>query len=392
MDLISKKTEAISNEIVNIRRDFHQHPELGLQEIRTGNIVEGYLKQCGLEVRRCHETGVIGILRGKKKGPALLMRADMDALPVSEETDLEYKSVNKGIMHACGHDAHTAILLGAAKLLSEMKNELCGTITFVFQPNEENVGALEMIEQGAMKEPEIDACMALHVWNQLPLGVIGISDGPTMAGMYHFELEIHGKGGHTANPHEAKDPVIAAAAVIQGVQSIQTREVNALSEPMVIMFGTVNAGTVSNVIPEKISLGGTLRYLSSGDDTGENSPRGRFERVVAGICAAHNVSYDLNFSIGHPTLVNDPSMAESVRELATEKLTTPLETRPMVTLAGEDFSEFACRAPSVFYFLGAGIPGRENYPHHHPCFEIDERVIPMGVEMHVRAALRFLNA
>lgn len=392
MDSISEKTAAISDEIVNIRRDLHQHPELGLKEVRTGNIVSDYLKECGLEVKRCHVTGVVAVLRGAKPGPALLMRADMDALPVNEETDLEFKSVNEGIMHACGHDAHTAILLGAAKLLSEMKEDICGTITFVFQPNEENIGALAMIEQGAMDTPKIDACMGIHVWNQLPLGVIGISNGPTMAGMYHFELDIHGKGGHTANPHEAKDPVIAAAGIIQGVQSIQTREVNALSEPMVIMFGTVNAGTVSNVIPEKVSLGGTLRYLSSGDDEGENSPRGRFERVVAGICAAHNVTYDLNFSMGHPTLVNDHDLAENVREIAAEELTTPLEIRPMVTLAGEDFSEFACRAPSVFYFLGAGIPGRDNPPHHHPCFEIDERVIPTGVEMHVRAALRFLNS
>lgn len=391
MDVVSQAVADAKDEIVNLRRDFHQHPELGLEEERTGSIVADYLSACGMEVRRCNKTGVVGLLRGDKPGPALLMRADMDALPVKEETALDFKSVNEGVMHACGHDAHTAILLVAAKILSGMKDKIAGTITFVFEPNEEDVGALDMIKEGAMENPKVDACMGLHVWNQLPFGVLGISKGPTMAGMYHFDLKIRGKGGHTANPHDAVDPVLASAAIVQSVQSIQTREIDALHEPLVIMFGTIHGGTVSNVIPEEVTMGGTVRYLSSAATDTEDSPIAKFERVVAGVCAAHGVEYDLDFFSGHPSLVNDAEMAEMVSGLASDKLETPLEVRPMVTLAGEDFSEFACRAPSVFYFLGAGIPDAVNHPHHHPRFDIDERVLPVGVEMHVRAALQYFG-
>lgn len=391
MDVVSQAVADAKDEIVNLRRDFHQHPELGLEEERTGSIVADYLSACGMEVRRCNKTGVVGLLRGDRPGPALLMRADMDALPVKEETALDFKSVNEGVMHACGHDAHTAILLVAAKILSGMKDKIAGTITFVFEPNEEDVGALDMIKEGAMENPKVDACMGLHVWNQLPFGVLGISKGPTMAGMYHFDLKIRGKGGHTANPHDAVDPVLASAAIVQSVQSIQTREIDALHEPLVIMFGTIHGGTVSNVIPEEVTLGGTVRYLSSAATDTEDSPIAKFERVVAGVCAAHGVEYDLDFFSGHPSLVNDAEMTEMVSGLASDKLETPLEVRPMVTLAGEDFSEFACRAPSVFYFLGAGIPDAVNHPHHHPRFDIDERVLPVGVEMHVRAALQYFG-
>lgn len=391
MDVISEKVAALKDEIVNLRRDFHQHPELGMQEERTGAIVADYLAECGLEVRRCNKTGVVGVLHGAKPGPALLMRADMDALPVTEETGLDFESVNEGVMHACGHDAHTAILLVAAKVLSGMTDRINGTITFVFEPNEEDVGALDMIREGVMESPETDACMGLHVWNQLPLGVLGVSEGPIMAGMHHFELTVHGKGGHTANPQDAVDPIIAAASIIQMIQTIQTREVDALKEPLVIMFGSIHGGTVSNVISEKVTMGGTVRYLSTAADDSEDSPRGKFERVVAGVCAAHGVEYDLEFSSGHPTLVNDDGLTDMVRDLAGEELDGSLEVQPMVTLAGEDFSEFACRAPSVFYFLGAGKPDGANHPHHHPRFDIDEGVLPLGVEMHVRSALRYFE-
>ncbi len=391
MDINRMISEA-KDEVVALRRDFHQHPELGLEEWRTSEKVVDYLAGRGFAISRANVTGVVGLLRGDRPGPTLMLRADMDALPIQEETDLPFKSVHKGLMHACGHDAHTAMLLSAAGVLSKLRERIAGNIKFLFEPNEENVGALAMIQEGVLDNPRVDACMGLHVWTPLRTGRIGLCAGPVMAGMEHFELVISGRGGHTAAPHSAIDPVLAAAAVIQGVQLIQTREVDALKGPAVIMFGKIQGGTASNVIPDSVSLSGTLRYLFEGSQDNPQNPRKRFIEVVDHICAAHRVSHELNFVYGHPSLVNDADMTELVRAVAAGGLSSQPHIEPLVTLAGEDFSEFAARVPSVFYFLGAGPETVENpFPHHHPRFEIDERVLPLGVEMHVKTALKFFE-
>ncbi len=389
---VSKLVAEFSDEVIELRRDFHRHPELGLEEHRTSERVVSYLKDCGLEVCRMNKTGVVGLLRGDQSGPTLLLRADMDALPIQEETDVPFKSTNPGVMHACGHDAHTAMLLVAAKILAGLKQQLRGNIKFVFEPNEENVGALAMIEEGLLDNPRVDAGLGLHIWTPLQSGQIGITEGPVMAGMEHFKLVVKGRGGHTASPQSAIDPIITAAGIIQGVQSIQTREIDVLKEPTIIMFGRIQGGTASNVIPDSVTLEGTLRFLFEGDPQSEDNPKRRFERVVANICGAHRAAYELSFLYGHPTLVNHREMAALVQEVAARELDPAPEIVSFGSLAGEDFSEFAARVPAAFYFLGTGNPAKQtDFPHHHPRFNIDESVLASGIEMHVRGALTFFK-
>jgi len=391
--VIAKQVAEYTDELIELRRDFHRHPELGLEEHRTGEKVVSYLKDCGLEVSRLNRTGVVGLLRGARPGPTLLLRADMDALPIQEENDLPYKSINPGVMHACGHDAHTAMLLVAARILTSLKQQLPGNIKFVFEPNEENVGALAMIEEGLLENPRVDACLGLHIWTPLQSGQIGITEGPVMAGMEHFKLVVKGRGGHTATPQSAIDPILAAAAIIQGVQCIQTREIDVLKEPTIIMFGRIQGGTASNVIPDSVTLEGTMRYLYEGDPQSDDSPKKRFERIVSNLCAAHRAEYELSFLYGHPTLINHREMAALVQAVAGTELEPAPEIISFVSLAGEDFSEFAARVPSTFYFLGTGNPDRQtDFPHHHPRFNIDEDVLTVGIEMHVRGALAFFNS
>lgn len=388
---ISRHLLRYKDELIALRRDFHQHPELGMQEFRTAEKVADYLNACGMEVERMNVTGVVGLLRGGHPGPTLLLRADMDALPIQEENEMPHKSVNDGVMHACGHDAHTAMLMVAAKILAGVKETLKGNIKFVFEPNEENVGALAMIKEGVMENPRVDACMGLHVWNQIAMGKVGITPGPVMAGMEHFDLTIKGRGGHTATPQSAIDPILAAAAVIQGVQVIQTREIDVQKEPALIMFGKIQGGTASNVIPDSVVLSGTMRYLFDGPDESPDNPKKRLERVVSHICAAHRAEYILDFLYGHPTLVNHPEMTDLIRSVASSALAPSPEIISFVTLAGEDFSEFAARAPGVFCFVGAGKSGKKNYPHHHPCFDFDEEAMQTGTELFVHGALHFFE-
>ena len=236
MDKIKKRIAELNNELVELRRDFHRHPELGFEEHRTAEVVEQYLQNLGLSPQRMTKTGVVAMLEGSKPQPVLLLRADMDALPVEEENDVAYKSMNSGVMHACGHDAHMAMLLVAAKILSENRSEIPGTIKFVFQPNEEIAGAIHMIADGVLENPAVDAAMGIHVWTPIPSGKIAISPGPVMGGMDVFKVTIHGKGGHTGVPEDAVDPVLAAANVIQTAQMIQTREISHLKST-IIMFG-----------------------------------------------------------------------------------------------------------------------------------------------------------
>lgn len=389
---ISEEVRKLSPELIELRRDFHRHPELGLEEVRTGALVAEYLENLGMSVVRMNRTGVVGLLQGERPGPTIMLRADMDALPVTEETGLPFQSENKSVMHACGHDAHTAMLMTAAKILAGMQESLQGNIKFVFEPNEENVGALAMIREGVMESPRVDACMGIHVWTPLPTGQIGLCAGCVMAGMEHFDLVIKGRGGHTAAPHSAIDPVLTAAAVIQAVQVIQTREVDALKEPTLIMFGKIEGGTASNVIPDTVNLTGTMRYMFEGPEDSPDNPKQRFERIVAGICEAYRSGYDLSFLYGHPTLVNHPEMTEIIEYAATREISPAPKLVPTVTLAGEDFSEFACRVPGALCFLGAGKAGPgQPFPHHHPGFDIDEEALPTGVELYVRSALAFFE-
>lgn len=391
MDEIKKEVESLERELISLRRDFHMHPELGYEEVRTSQIVFDYLKELGLEVKRVAKTGVVALLKGDKPGKTVMLRADMDALPQNEKTDLPFASVNKGIMHACGHDGHTAMLMVAAKILSNHKDQLNGNVKLVFQPNEEEAGALDMINEGVLEQPKVDAAFGIHLWTPLKSGEVGLAEGPVMSAMEEFKLEIIGRSGHTGSPHTAIDPIIASANIIQSLQSIQTREINPLS-PIAIMVGKIVGGTGTNIIADKVEIGGTIRFLFEDEEIEKKALLEKFERVIKGISDAMNVEYKLQFIPSNSSLLNDGKMVPYIRKASIATFGVDDNFVEYRCMAGEDFSEFSQRVPSVFYFLGVGNPEKNTeYPHHHEKFDIDEDILKYGVEMHVRSAIDFLS-
>jgi len=389
-EIIKKQVADLNDELINLRRDFHMHPELSFEEWRTSKVVLDYLNSLGLEVKGgIAKTGVVGILRGKKAGGTILLRADMDALPIQEENEVSYKSINEGKMHACGHDGHTAMLLVAAKVLCQHKDQINGNIKFVFQPAEETAGARFMIEEGVLEDPHVDAALGIHLETSLKSGEIGITAGPIMAGADYFKLTIEGKGGHTGYPHSSIDPIMAAANVITTAQIIQTREIDVLKRTILIAFGRIEGGVAPNTIPGKVELGGTVRYLHRSAEEEEK----KFERIIAGVCEAHGTKYELKFMPSNRSLSNDSKMVKLVRSVAQKLVPRNHIVSDIRSMGGEDFSEFASKVPSAFYFIGTGNEEKEtNYPHHHPRFNIDEDTLSMGVEMHVGTALAYLSS
>jgi amidohydrolase len=388
---IPEQIETVRDELVALRRDFHKHPELGFEEYRTAKVIESYLQDLGLTPQRMAKTGVVALLEGSRPGPVLMLRADMDALPVSEENELEYKSQNPGVMHACGHDAHMAMLLVAAKVLSNNKSAIAGTIKVVFQPNEEIAGALRMVEEGVLDHPRVDAVMGLHVWTPVESGKIGITAGPVMGGLDVFKMTILGKGGHTGVPEDAVDPVIAAANLIQTVQTIQTREISNLRST-IIMFGKIAAGTKSNIIPDKVEMEGSIRFLYKGGPDSTEQPTERFVRISEQVCRTHRCTCEIDITHENIPLINDPQMTALARRTAEAVFGGKDAVIDNVTIASEDFSEFSARVPGVFMFLGAGNEKkRTTFSHHNPRFNIDEDVLLNGVAMLVHGALNYFN-
>ncbi|MFW5790713.1 MAG: M20 metallopeptidase family protein [Bacillota bacterium] len=389
---IKEEIKELEPELIKLRRDFHKHPELGWEEVRTAGIVAEYLRELGLEVTEgVSKTGVVGLLRGEKPGKTLLLRADMDALPVEEENDFEYKSQNEGLMHACGHDGHTAMLLVAAKILSRKTDEIAGNIKFVFQPNEETEAARFMIEEGVMEDPKVDAAMGIHLWTPIESGKIGLAPEAVMGGLYEFEIIIKGKGGHTSAPHLSKDPIIAGTNIIQQAQIIQTREIDPM-KATTIVFGQFQAGNATNIIPEKAHLKGTIRYLYQGGRNTDEKPRRRLERIVAGVCNTSDLEYEIKYPATSSPVYNDPELVLDLEEIAAKVAGGTENLTEYRCLAGEDFGEFSTYVPSVFYFVGTGNAEKgTDYPHHHPKFDIDEDTLKTGVEMHVRSALNYLK-
>jgi amidohydrolase len=391
MDKIKQRIAELNKELLNLRRDFHKHPELGFEEHRTAGVVENYLKNLELHPQRMTKTGVVALLEGSKPHPVLMLRADMDALPVEEKNQVAYKSENKGVMHACGHDAHMAMLLVAAKILSENKSNISGTIKFVFQPNEEIAGAIHMIEDGVLENPTVDAVMGIHIWTPVASGKIAVTAGPVMAGLDVFKVTIHGKGGHTGVPEDAVDPVIAAANVIQTVQIIQTREISNLKST-VIMFGKIAGGTKSNIIPDKVQLEGSIRFLYPGGSGSEEQPSERLIRIVEQVCKTHRCTCEIDIVHENIPLINHDEMVKIAKETAAEVFGDKKCLIDNQTIASEDFSEFSSRVPGVFMFLGTGNEKKGSHiSHHNPCFDIDEDTMPAGVEMHVKGALNFFK-
>jgi amidohydrolase len=381
----------IGPQVVADRRYLHQHPELGYQEENTARFVAERLRELGIETTTgVAKTGVVGLLRGAQPGKTVLLRADMDALPITELNDIPYKSLNPGVMHACGHDSHTAMLLGVAKLLAARQGEIKGIVKFVFQPSEEAApgGAKPMIDEGVLENPHVDAAFGVHIGQDLPVGTIGVCTGPTNAASDGFIATIKGVGGHAARPHSCVDPVVVAAACITALQSLVSREVNPLRQA-VITVGSMHAGTVSNVIPETCELRATIRTFD--EDTRKLLSR-RIPALVQGIAAAMQGSAEVDYSFGYPTLVNDRAMADLVRAVARD-LVPPdklLDIEP--GMGAEDMAYFLQQAPGCFFRVGSRNEERGLiYGHHHPRFDIDEDALPVGVAALTAIALRFLG-
>jgi len=380
----------LKDELVALRRDFHMHPELGFQEVRTSKIVGDYLESLGLEVKRgVGGTGVVGLLRDKGKGKTVMLRADMDALPVHELNDVSYKSQSDGVMHACGHDGHTAMLLIAAKILVKHKDEIKGNIKFVFQPCEETMpgGAKAMIDDGVLENPHVNAAFGIHLTSSVPTGRIGIREGAMMAAGDKFVVDVMGKGGHGAKPHLTVDPIVISSYVIQALQTIVSREVNPI-EAIVLTIGEIEGGTAFNVIPSDVRFTGTVRTFN--ESLHKEIPT-RMERIIKGVCQAFRAQYKLDYQAGVPALVNDSAKAKLVKSIA-EKVVGKEHIVDYQTMGYDDVSYFLQEVPGAYYVIGSGNKDRgTDYPHHNPRFNIDEDSLPIGAEMHIRVALGFLR-
>lgn len=388
---LKQKIAIFEDEMIELRRDFHRNPELGYEEYRTSKIVREYLEALGMEVSIVTKTGVVGLLKGNEDGPTVLLRADMDALLQDEQTGVDYASEIPGKMHACGHDGHTAMLLITAKILAAHKDEWKGSVKFVFQPNEEEAGALAMIEEGILENPKVDAAFAVHLWTPIASGKVGLVSGPVMGATEEFEVNILGQAGHTSAPHTAVDPELCASAVVVALQSIQTREINPLL-PITIIVGKHLGGTARNIIPEKVNLGGTIRFAFEDEKNEKPILLDKLERVIRGTCEAYGTKYDLRYIPSNPSVLNDKDLVADARKVAVETFGDESCIEEYRCMAGEDFAEFTQRVPSVFAFIGTGNKEKDTeYPHHHPKFNIDEDVLKYGVEFHLRNTLGYLN-
>ncbi|MBK6794292.1 MAG: amidohydrolase [Anaerolineales bacterium] len=383
-----KQAHAISEELIEWRRDFHMHPETGFDLHRTAAIVADELEKMGYKVKRgVGKTGVVAEIG--EGGKLVAIRADMDALPIFEQNETDYVSQNEGKMHACGHDSHTAMALGAAKILA--KEKLNGRIRFLFQPCEETAdeegksGAQRMYDEGAVEG--VDYVIAQHVDPTSPVGTIAINEGPSGGGVSSWQATIYGKGGHGAYPHSSNDPFVLLAHVIMGVNAIVSRRLDPF-EPAVISIGAVNGGFTENVIPDKVELKGTIRFTSL---EVEKQIREELTRVFE-IVKVLGGDYKLNILFGGMPIINDKLVADTIaqvgKDLLGEGSVHPLEK----TLGAEDFPEFLKDAPGAMYTLGTRIEGRPVYELHHPKFDLDERALPVGTAVLAETALRFLKA
>jgi amidohydrolase len=377
--------EKLAYEVVALRRDFHMHPELAFEEHRTSGIVADRLRSLGFEVHTgIATTGVVGVLHGTIPGQTIMLRADMDALPILEENDHAYRSHVDGKMHACGHDGHVAILLGAAELISAGRDRLAGTVCLLFQPAEEGFGgARVMVEEGVIERFKIDRAYGLHLSAKYETGVIGVREGPFYASSDSIEIDVLGKGGHGSAPHDAIDPIYTAANFITSVQQIVSRHIDPI-EPAVVTIGSIHGGTIHNVIPRTVRMLGTVRAFS--DEVRNQMPE-RIERVLKSCCDAMGASYDFNYLWRYPVTSNDAHQAQYVRGIAEQLFGGERVVTADKLTGAEDFSFFAQRVPSCFFTVGAAKDPRGSSPHHSSTFDIDESALPAGVAM--MAALAF---
>jgi len=380
---VLKQTHLVSK----LRRDLHRIPETAYTEEKTSRYVGDYLKTLGLEVETgIAQYGVVGLLEGGSPGRTLMIRADMDALAITEETGLDFASTHEGVMHACGHDAHMSMVLTAATILNEVKDDLKGSIKFLFQPAEEGPGgAGAMIDEGVMEDPHVDYAVGCHVWPGIPEGTIGVKPGPLMAAMDRFDLKIIGKGGHGAMPHQCVDALEVGCQVVSALQRMVSRQMDPV-RPAVVTVGSFHAGNAFNVIPGEAELCGTTRTFDRA--VWKGFPR-QLEGIVRGVCESMGASYELDYVHGYPPLINDAEVTRVVHGCAEAAVGKEYVLEPEPTMGGEDMALFLEKAKGCFFFLGVGREG--GAPIHNAQFDLNEDALPSGVETYCRIALALLG-
>jgi len=392
-DPLKSEIDELVPGMVALRRDLHEHPELAFEEVRTSGIVAQRLRTLGMEVRTgVAKTGVVGTLKGGKAQPGaktLAIRADMDALPIYELNQVEYRSTVDGKMHACGHDGHTSVLLAVADILSKRRAELTGNVCFVFQPAEEIIGGAEpMVKEGALAG--VDNIIGLHIFSTYPLGRVGVRSGPTFASADKFTLTIKGKGGHAAMPEQSVDPIVVAAQIITALQTLISRETSPFN-PAVITIGKIEAGSAFNIIPDRAEMQGTMRAYTSEH---RDKLLRRITELTQGIATAMNATCEITLFDGCPPCVNDPAMTEVVQRAAVSSVgAAAVDTGEEVMTAGsDDMAFFLDTVPGCYFIVGSqSEKDGAVYPHHHPNFNISEDSLPIAAEVLVRATLDYLQ-
>jgi len=390
-ELINNKAEEIQEDLVKWRRKIHQNPEIGFQEVDTSNFIAEKLEDFNIPYERVCKTGIVGLIKGGKPGETLAIRADIDALAMEEKNNVVYKSKNKQAMHACGHDGHTTILLGTAKVLSEMSENIEGNIKLLFQPAEEGPGgAKPMIEAGVLNDPEVNYMLALHINPDIEKNMVGIKEGKMMAAPDIFEITIKGKGAHGAHPEQGVDPISIGAQIVLGLQHIKSREFNA-HRPLVISCGSFQAGSVFNVIPETARIKGTVRTF---DDELRHKIKARIIEIVENITKAYKAEFSFNYDFRYPPLFNDNELTNLIKEVVKENLGEErLYQIEEPSMGGEDYAFFAQKVKSTYMLLGTrneekGIVNAL----HSPYFDIDEDILKQGVKLFVYGANKILNS
>lgn len=392
---LMNEAQELKDLLVALRRDFHENPELGFEEWRTSGKIKEFLTNEGIEYRETAKTGVCGIIKGtlkddSKKDRCIALRADIDGLPMDDKKTCSYSSKVKGRMHACGHDAHTTILLGAAKLLSRHRDKFSGTVKLLFEPAEETTGGAPiMIEEGVLENPRVEKIIGLHVEETLDAGEIMIKKGVVNAASNPFTIKIKGRGGHGAYPHMAVDPIVMASQVVLGLQTIVSREIKPVN-PAVVTVGSINGGTAQNIIPDEVILKGVIRTMTLEDRA---YAKERLREIATSICTAMRGECEIDIEESYPCLYNNSSVVDLVTEAAKEIIGSQnVKEQEAPKLGVESFAYFALERDSAFYFLGARNEERNIiYSAHNSRFDIDENLLPIGVSIQCKAALNYLT-
>ena len=387
---VDRDVAELKDQLVATRRDFHRNPELSFQERRTGGIVAERLEKLGYKVKEgVAETGVVGLLEGRKEGTTVMIRVDIDALPIQEPEDRPYSSTIDGVMHACGHDGHTAVGLATAELLSRYRDSIKGQIKVVFQPAEEIMsGALQMIDEGVMKDPDVDRVLSFHLWSPLSVGQVVSQAGAIFSSADEIRITVKGKGGHGGMPHLSVDPIVIASHVVTALQTVLSREVEP-TQPAVLGFGTIHGGTAFNVVSNEVELTGTIRTL---DDTVREFILKRTEEIAAAVASGLRGEAQFRHVRGAPAVLNDPSVAEVVAEVATCVVGSDNVITIPPPQVGDDATFFLREAPGCYFLVGCGNSRRGiTASHHSPQFDIDEDALPLATRVLTEAALRFVS-